>query len=284
MDCVNHSGVNAVVYCQICGKGLCTDCVAAGAMRNVPGGQILCSDCIDAWQKLQPPFAGVQPSGPNPWVAGSLGVIPGVGAMYNGQFFKGFIHVIVFAVLISITNQYPIFGLFIAAWILYQSFEAFHTARALRDHLPLPDPFGLNEVGNWLNLGGRAGRPGAGQGPAGPPAGGYPPPPSAGQPQPPYQASYQQPPYQQPPYQGAQQGAPQNPYHAPFPPPPPPRCWGRREPVGAIVLIALGLLFLLGQLDIFHGRFVEFAWPLLLIALGVWLIVRRIGESQGGPK
>jgi hypothetical protein len=139
-------------------------------------------------------------------------------------------------------------------------------------------------VGNWLNLGGRAGRPGAGQGPAGPPAGGYPPPPSAGQPQPPYQASYQQPPYQQPPYQGAQQGAPQNPYHAPFPPPPPPRCWGRREPVGAIVLIALGLLFLLGQLDIFHGRFVEFAWPLLLIALGVWLIVRRIGESQGGPK
>lgn len=50
------------------------------------------------------------------------------------------------------------------------------------------------------------------------------------------------------------------------------------------MLIALGIMFLLGQLDVFHGRFMEFAWPLLLIALGVWWIVRRIEESQGGPK
>jgi hypothetical protein len=65
---------------------------------------------------------------------------------------------------------------------------------------------------------------------------------------------------------------------------PPAVFWGQRAPVGAIVLIALGIMFLLGQLDVFHGRFMEFAWPLMLIALGVWLIVRRIEESQGGPK
>ena len=46
----------------------------------------------------------------------------------------------------------------------------------------------------------------------------------------------------------------------------------------------LGLLFLLGQLDIFSGRLIEFTWPVLLIGLGVWLIVRRLGESQGGSK
>jgi hypothetical protein len=165
-----------------------------------------------------------------------LGLIPGVGAMYNGQFFKGFIHVIVFAALISISDHYSIFGIFIAAWVLYQSFEAFHTAKALRDGQPAPDPLGLNEVGNWLNMSWR--------------------PPNAGQPG-----------------SGEDQAAP-----------PPPICWGRREPVGAIVLIALGLLFLLGQLNIFNGRFFEFAWPLMLIALGVWLIVRRIGDSQGGCK
>ena len=50
------------------------------------------------------------------------------------------------------------------------------------------------------------------------------------------------------------------------------------------MLIALGILFLLAQLDIFHGRLLEFAWPLLLIALGVWLIVRRIDDTQGGSK
>jgi hypothetical protein len=60
--------------------------------------------------------------------------------------------------------------------------------------------------------------------------------------------------------------------------------WRRKEPIGAIILIALGMLFLLGQLDLFHGRLLEFTWPVMLIGLGAWLIVRRLGESQGGSK
>ena len=59
---------------------------------------------------------------------------------------------------------------------------------------------------------------------------------------------------------------------------------GRKEPIGAIVLIALGMLFLLDQLDIFNGRLKDFIWPLALIALGVWLFVRRFEGSQGGSK
>jgi len=235
-----------------------------------------------SWQSYQQPFAAPPPSGPNPAAAAMLGLIPGVGAMYNGQFFKGFIHVIVFAVLISITSRINgIFGIFIGAWVLYQSFEAFHTAKALRDGQPVPDPFGLNEVGNWLNLGVKPrnpGQPGTGQTPAGPAAGGSQTP-YAGQAQGTYQA----------PYPGQVPGA----YQAPFAPPPGgfgdpnaplPAYWRRKEPIGAIVLIALGLLFLLAQLDVFHGRLLEFTWPLFLIALGAWLIVRRLGESQGGPK
>jgi hypothetical protein len=230
---------------------------------------------------------------PNPAAAAVLGLIPGVGAMYNGQFFKGFIHVVIFAVLISITDHYPIFGLFIAAWVLYQSFEAYHTARARRDGQPLPDPLGLNEVGNWLNLGGRQQYPPAGgvppvnpgaTGPAGAPG-------TPGGPGSTYQAPYAQTPYTppgqagwQPPFTGAQ--TPYEPY-APPPippippmPPVPPVYWKRKEPIGAIVLIGLGLLFLLGQLDIFNGRLWEFTWPLMLIALGVWLMIRRMGHGQ----
>ena len=37
---------------------------------------------------------------PSPGVAMLLGFIPGVGAMYNGQFVKGFVHVIIFVMLI----------------------------------------------------------------------------------------------------------------------------------------------------------------------------------------
>src|SRR3954453_15018182 len=147
MDCVNHQGVAATAYCQNCGKPLCAACV-----RNAGIGQILCEPCLMAWQSVQQPFVA-QASGPNPSVAAVLGIIPGVGAMYNAQYFKGLIHVVIFVVIISITTHYGLFGLFIPAWVLYQSFEAYHTAKAIRDGQPIPDPLGLNEVGNWLNLG-----------------------------------------------------------------------------------------------------------------------------------
>jgi hypothetical protein len=50
------------------------------------------------------------------------------------------------------------------------------------------------------------------------------------------------------------------------------------------VLIGLGVMFLLGQFDFFHGRVFELFWPLGLIAIGAWMIVNRIGDSQGGRK
>lgn len=310
MDCVNHTGVNATAYCQSCGKALCAGCV-----RNAAGGQILCEPCWMAWHSYQQPFANPNAGSPNPSAAAILGLIPGVGAMYNGQFIKGLVHVVIFAILVSAAHLYGIFGIFIAAWIVYQSFEAYHTAKARRDGMPLPDPLGLNEVGNWFNPGARGQYPGqAGAWPPGPgpmgqgpsaqgqvdptqpvgeptgqgaaPGGGY---------QTPYQGPYQQAQYQQPPYQAPYQGQYQGPYAPPIPPippvppvppmpPAPPVGWRRKEPIGAIVLIGLGLLFLLGQLDIFSGRLVEFTWPVLLIGLGAWLIVRRLGESQGGSK
>jgi len=312
MDCVNHPGTGANAFCQTCGKALCASCV-----RTAPGGQVLCEPCFMAWQTYQQPFIPISTGGPNPAAAAVLGLIPGVGAMYNGQFFKGLIHVVIFAVLISMAHISGIFGIFIPAWILYQSFEAFHTAKALRDGQPVPDPLGLNEVGNWLNLGKHPQYPGQqypGQPPTQPGAGPIPPnpgawtsgpaePPAAGSWQPPstgapYQAPYQAPP--QTPYQNPYQGQWQNPYappqagpldpNAPPPIPPDPSAywhpgfWRRGAPVGAVVLIALGVLFLLGQMDIFNGRLIEYSWPVFLIGLGIWLVVRRLGESQGGPK
>ena len=293
MDCVNHSGVTASAFCQNCGRALCPNCVRYGV-----GGQVLCEPCNLAWQAVPNPFVAPPVSAPNPSVAAVLGIIPGVGAMYNGQFFKGFIHVVIFAVLISITSTvHGIFGIFIGAWVIYQSFEAFHTAKARRDGQPLPDPLGLNEVSNWMNFGGKThyppvnpmpgapGMPGAGM-PGGPGLPGGPGP--AGAPGTPGGAgSTYQPPY--PGYQAGGQAAQPGwqPYAPPQGyagvPPVPPVFWKRREPIGAVVLIALGLLFLLGQLDIFNGRLWEFTWPLMLIALGVWLILRRSGHLPGGP-
>jgi hypothetical protein len=291
MDCVNHSGVTATAFCQNCGKALCANCVRTSAQ-----GQILCEPCWLAWQNVPNPFIVPPVGGPNPSAAAVLGLIPGVGAMYNGQYFKGFLHVVIFVVIISITTHFGIFGLFIPAWVIYQAFEAFHTAKAIRDGQPIPDPLGLNEVSNWLNLGGRPPYPPPPQpGPqpgfqpgAVPPVNPGPPsgyaPPYAAAPPPPYGAPYQGQPYQTPPYQAPPFTPVTDPLSPGAPPPPPQALWRRKEPIGAIVLIGLGVLFLLGQIDEIGGVIFKFTWPLLLIGLGVWLVVRRMGETQGGPR
>lgn len=268
MDCLNHAGKPATAYCQSCGKPLCSECIASKNLQ--PAGTVLCSQCLQSWQSAaRPPFVPVPPSTPSPAVAATLGFIPGVGAMYNGQFIKGLIHVVIFAVLISAAQVFSIFGLFIAAWIAYQVFEAYYTAKARRHGLPLPDPLGLNELGSWFNTGAQppAATPGQSQ--------------QAQAAQAPYAPPYQTP-SARPPYAAPQAGF-TGPGIPPMPPPPPHayNYWRRSEPIGAIVLIVLGVLFALGQMDIFSDRIFEYSWPVLLIALGVWLIVRRIGDTKG---
>jgi hypothetical protein len=245
-----------------------------------------------AWQGGQQPFVPPPAGTPNPVVAALLGLIPGVGAMYNGQMIKGLIHVLIFAVLVSAAHVYGIFGLFIAGWVCYQVFEAYHTAKARRDGEPLPDPLGLNELTNAMGAGGRMnqgpyqGMPPGGMPPGAPPTAGAGPVgtgPAAGTYQAPSQAQYQAP-YQTPfqtTYQGPYQGTNVPPgYGGPDFAAVPPVYWRRKEPMGAIVLIALGLLFLLGHFNWFSGRMFEFSWPVLLIGLGVWLIVKRLQDTQ----
>jgi TM2 domain-containing membrane protein YozV len=286
MNCVNHPETPVASYCQNCGKALCAECT-----RPV-GGFIYCEQCLAA--KVGAPGAqagapGVPPlaSGPNPALATLLGFIPGVGAMYNGQFVKAMIHVLVFVILIAISDQHGFFGFFIAAWVLYQVFDANQTAKARRDGLPLPDPFGINELANRIGnqypgvvpqvpLPGPI--PGAGQ-PNINPAAGYPPPYSP-PPNPPA-ASFVGGSY--PPYSPTGTPNPPPPPSAPYPPPAPfpdvpppfPDAARRNEPVGAIVLIVLGLLFLFGTLGIFSFHWIGRGWPLIIIGIGVWLFYKQ---------
>ena len=235
------------------------------------------------------------PGTPNPGVAFLLGLIPGVGAMYNGQYAKGVVHLIVFAILVSLADQNSIFGLFVTAWIFYQAIEAYHTARARRDGTLLPNPFGLNDIGERFGFG--RSWPGSGSavpGPApvapgaaspGPAAGtppgsaataaNHPPPASA------YGAPYAGSPYAADPVPPASWGAPVDSYGT-VPPPPapvPPMSAGPSFPVGAIVLIGLGVLFLVGNASWFGTLPVHLLLPFLLIGVGVWIFVRRMTST-----
>src|SRR5260221_595927 len=46
-------------------------------------------------------------------------------------------------------------------------------------------------------------------------------------------------------------------------------------PRGAVVLIVLGVIFLLGNFGVFHLIRIEKFWPLLIIALGLWIAYQR---------
>ena len=121
MNCANHADVPAVAYCRTCGKPLCSTC-----SRDVRG-VIYCEECLASHLSgtMPPPGSTAVPPGveppagtPRPTLAALLGLIPGVGAMYNGEFAKGFIHVLIFATLIWMADHMAeVFGLAIAAFV-----------------------------------------------------------------------------------------------------------------------------------------------------------------------
>src|ERR1700757_4244604 len=222
MNCAVHNQTQAVAYCRTCGKALCEEC-----KRDVMGA-IYCEPCIAARLQGVPaanvygastPGASVPPPpppgapAPSPILAGLLGLIPGVGAMYNGQFYKAFAHVVIFILLIFASDHISgLFGMGIAFWVFYMAFEAYKTAEAKRLGIPAPDPFGLDKM---LGLQDQH------------TATVYPPSTVAATP---YTTPAQAPPVQ-------------------IEPPPPPA--NDSTPVGAIVLIVLGGLFLLSNFGLF---------------------------------
>ena len=290
MNCVNHPDIAVAAYCQNCGKALCAQCVRpvsgviyceqclaaklgiGGGGYAAPGGTTYTTSGTTAGGVNYAVSGVIPPSGPNPGIAMGLGFIPGVGAMYNGQFVKALVHVLVFVILIGITSNHGIFGVFIGAWIAYQVFDAYQTAKARRDGLPLPDPFGLNELGAKIGIPNSPMTPSFTQTytavppvpPVPPPAVGYPPPADFTSPYPPYTAVPPVPPV------AAVPPLDVDPY-APVP---------RREPIGAIVLIGLGLLFLFNTLGIFRFDWIGHTWPILIIGLGAWLLIKR---TRGVP-
>ena len=226
MNCTNHPELPAVAYCRTCGVPLCENC------RRTEGGIIYCAQHQPVAAPAPTPVAGAAdtsspynapyapPAAPqhqtaaSPGLAFLLGWIPGVGAIYNGQYVKGIMHVVVLGILIGIVNSdeasgglQPLFGMMIAAWFAYMAFEAYHTAKKRQLGYP------VDEFSSIL-----------------------------------------------------------------------PRRGASTFPVAPIVMIALGVLFLLNNLDILHfGQLLRY-WPVALIGLGAYMLYQRLprsGEHSG---
>ncbi len=170
MNCQNHSEVPATAFCRACGKPLCDECRrdAFGTVycaEHAPAAAPVASGATGPWvppPAPAPPYAGPPPGvqfAPDisPGLAFFLGWIPGVGAIYNGQYAKGLVHAVIWGMLISIISSHashglePVFGILIAVWMFYMAFEAYHTARRRR----LGEP--VDEYSSLIDLGSRKG-------------------------------------------------------------------------------------------------------------------------------
>ena len=71
----------------------------------------------------------------SPGFAGVLGIFPfGVGALYNGQYTKALLHLVIFAGLVHMQDRgggQPFIGLLLAGFIVYQFFDNIQSARAI---------------------------------------------------------------------------------------------------------------------------------------------------------
>jgi hypothetical protein len=147
MNCQNHPETPAIAYCRTCGKPVCEQC------RRDAFGTVFCAEHMPAPAASippepppipMPPVPGQAPmpgapsyamSNVSPPLAFFLGLIPGVGAIYNAQYAKGLVHAVIWGLLMSIANSRASHGLealfviLIIAWWFYMAMEAYHTAR-----------------------------------------------------------------------------------------------------------------------------------------------------------
>jgi hypothetical protein len=234
MNCQNHPESPATAYCRTCGMPVCEEC------RRDAFGTVYCAEHAPAAVPPQPPpvpgFApppggsGFAPPPPvsgfapppfraqstvSPALAFFLGLIPGVGAIYNGQYAKGLVHAIVWGLLMSIAQSRAaegleaIFVMLVIAWWAYMAFEAHRTAQKLQAGEP------VDEYSSLVPMRGR----------------------------------------------------------------------GDQAPVAGVALVVLGILLLLHTLDLLDFERVARYWPVLLIALGVYLLWGRLAgrfPGEGG--
>jgi len=220
MNCAVHPDVEASGYCRNCGKPMCPACVRP--VRDV----LYCEECLAKVVGLpSPPLAAAPPASPSiegmpqgvvpepppsgkssPVLAFILGLIPGLGAIYNGEYNKALLHIVIFAGIILGLNldlgsgAQAVLVCALVVFPFYMAIDAVRTVKSRQSGETYQDP-----LENWT----------------------------------------------------------------------------KQKAIGPILLIGLGALFLMnnfGLFDMFRVR--QLFFPLILIALGVWLLRNRMsGQS-----
>ena len=221
MNCALHPEAEASGYCRNCGKPMCANCVrpvkdvyyCEDCLARVMGGAPGAEAPLVASNPDAPPTGIPAPAAPipaqnagNPGLAFLLGLVPGLGAIYNGEYNKALIHIVVFAAIIVGLSSDVGAGADVAlafvlvGFIFYMAIDAMRTVKARNTGEVVADPL---------------------------------------------------------------------------------ESWSKSRPVGPMILIAVGALFLLnnfGFFDFFRVR--QVFWPLVLIGAGFLMLRNRVGGQN----
>lgn len=195
MNCAVHTDLAATGYCRNCGKPLCPQCT-----REVRGA-MYCEDCLAGILAAPQSAVSIVPRDSRPGTALALGFIPGLGAVYNGEYVKALVHVLIFGGIIALLNQdlptglYWLFGMTLGCFFFYMPIEAYRTAKARSE--------GSTEPASLINA-------------------------------------------------------------------------ANQKPIGAMVLIGLGVLLLLANFGLLDMDWFSKSWPAALIILGGYFLFDRI--------
>ena len=131
MYCVNHETVESVTLCHSCGRPICQQC------QHDVRGVNYCPECLaQAMEKPKP--AMVPPKTPG-LAAFLAAVVPGLGAVYNGQYIKAVAFLAVFAGIIQgLTNvggagEAVFLSVAMACFWFYMLFDAYSSAKAINE-------------------------------------------------------------------------------------------------------------------------------------------------------
>jgi len=159
MNCAAHPDREASGYCRNCGKAMCGEC--SHKVRDV----LYCEDCL-AQQVGLPPATppslvaqaaassaavGVAPGDAKhnggPVVAFLLGFIPGLGAVYNGEYNKAILHIVIFGgIIFGLASDLGdgvqgILIFLVSVFPFYMAIDAMRVAKAKQTGEPVRDPF-----------------------------------------------------------------------------------------------------------------------------------------------
>jgi hypothetical protein len=214
MNCAVHTDVDAVGYCRNCGKAMCSTCVrpvrdvlycedCLASLMGIPGATAAYGAPASAPGTLPPPAPSAR-SGGSPGVAFFLGLFPGLGAVYNGEYNKALIHIVVFtAIIVGLNGDMGdsadlLLALLLAGFVLYMAFDAMRITKARNMGETPVDPL---------------------------------------------------------------------------------ESWSTNRPIGPMILIGLGVIFLLHNFNIFPFYRFWRLWPLVLIGVGVLMFRNRMGRT-----